>query len=169
MPIFGDLPSDLSSEEMDAALALDNPRPVEPLRIVGYSAEKDERGARQRFEFRFDVSVSMRPERLIAALNRAEHVRNPETGKREPRLAPDDAARLIADIVVPEQRERFIETMERRDLVFSEHMLETLVKWISDTWQDGSGRPLERISGSDNGTKRPEPIAVVVHDGRVST
>ena len=167
--VVGDL-SDLSPEELDEELGLNGI--VHDLVVVAYDMVPDPATrARERHEYTFHIVCDLRSEKIIATLNRMAKTRNPTTGEME---TDDNAvaisnARMICNVVVPHERNAFLDVLEDPNLAFGKKFWGQLSQKVVDTFVEEADRPLELRAGSSSGKGKRSTTRTVAHNGRVST
>src|ERR1039458_6598937 len=129
-PTFGDL-GDISSEDLEAELG---PRgQVHDMTVTSYDAIPNEEGARRKYTDVFQVICDIRAEKVVASLNRMTKRRDPATGKMvtDDRAQAEAGARMIGSVVIPAEREAFIDLLDDPERAFAKSMFDDLVVTVS--------------------------------------
>lgn len=148
MPTFGQI-------EDEKELGLDY-EPV-PFQLVAYDMVPDPAtGDRAAHTFVFHAIPDMRAERLI-----------PATAKgKKGEVDVQSLGRILLGMIVPEERDDFLDTLEDPNLAYSGDMFMNCFEWLMETAT--GGHPTEPSSVSSPGRKKAGQTSKVVHSGRTT-
>jgi len=183
-PTVGDL-GDLTPEQLEEKLGPKGT--VHLLNVTSYDAiatwpVMDENGddvldddgevklARHKYVDTFHVICDIRVEKVVVALNKMTKHRDPETGKMvvDDRAQAEAGARMIVGVVIPSERQEFLDLLDDPDRAFADDWFDVTAQWVLATFEEEAGRPLELPGGSSNGNGKHAQTRRVEHDGRVS-
>lgn len=130
--------------------------PVE-FHLVAYDLVADPAtGKRDPHTMVFHAIPDLKAERVIPALARG----------KGGEIAVESLGRIIMGMIVPEERDAFLDALEDPNLAYSGDMLLECIEWLVSN--AANGHPTGPSSDSGTGRKKGKGTSKVVHSGRIS-
>jgi hypothetical protein len=116
-----------------------------PITLVGYDfVPHPTTGHREEYTLTIDVVPSLPSEKVIGAFARSE---------KRGQIDVPSLSKIVLSMVVPEDRERFLDFIENPDLAFTGAMFEGTIEYLMERAAEAANLPKSQLPDSSAGRK----------------